>query len=43
MKGYVNGIDWINTESMRYWSFTASTPTDKRKQEVHNMIFSNSY
>lgn len=43
MKGYVNGIDWINAESMRYWSFPASTPTDKRKQEVHNMIFSNSY
>jgi len=39
MKGYVNGIDWINAEAMRYWSFTASTPPEKRKQEVHNLIF----
>lgn len=40
MKGYVNGIDWINAESMRYWSFPASTPIEKRRQETHNMIFS---
>lgn len=43
MKGYVNGIDWINAESMRYWSFPASTPVEKRKQETHNMIFSGDY
>ena len=40
MKGYVGEIDWINAEAMRYWSFPASTPIEKRRQEVHNMIFS---
>lgn len=43
MKGYVNGIDWINAEAMRYWSWTASTPTEKRRTETRNMIFSGEY
>lgn len=43
MKGYVNGIDWINAEPMKYWSFPASTSMEKRKQEIHNMIFSGDY
>lgn len=43
MKGYVNGIDWVNAESMRYWSFTAATPAEKRRQEAHNMVFSGDY
>ena len=43
MKGFVNGIDWINAEPMKYWSFAASTPIEKRKQETHNMIFSGDY
>ena len=43
MKGYVNGIDWINAEAMKYWSFPASTPIEKRKQETYNMIFSGDY
>ena len=43
MKGYVAGIDWINAESMRYWSFTAATPAEKRHQEAHNMVFSGDY
>ena len=43
MKGYVNGIDWINAEAMKYWSFSASTPIEKRKQETHNMVFSGDY
>ena len=40
MKGYVNGIDWINAEAMRYWSHPASVPPEKRKQEIRNAIFS---
>ena len=40
MKGYVNGIDWINAEAMKYWSHTAATPPEKRKQEIRNAIFS---
>ena len=43
MRGYVNGIDWINAEAMKYWSFSASTPIEKRKQETHNMVFSGDY
>ena len=43
MKGYVNGIDWINAESMKYWSFPASYTDDKKKTEVHNAIFGGDY
>ena len=43
MKGYVGEIDWINAEAMRYWSFTAATPIEKRQQEAHNMVFSGEY
>lgn len=43
MTGYVNGIDWINAESMKYWSFTAATPAEKRQQEAHNMVFSGDF
>ena len=40
MKGYVGGIDWVNASPMKYWSWPASTPIDKRKQETYNMVFS---
>ena len=43
MKGYVNGIDWINAESMKYWSHTSATPAEKRKQEIKNAIFSGDF
>ena len=43
MKGYVNGIDWINAEAMKYWTHPASAPVEKRKQEIQNAIFSGSY
>lgn len=43
MKGYVCGIDWVNAESMKYWSFSSSTSSEKRKQETYNMIFSGNY
>jgi len=42
MKGYVGGIDWINAEAMKYWSFSSSYKKDK-KVETRNMIFSNEY
>ena len=40
MTGYVGKIDWVNAEAMKYWSFTAATPPEKRRQEAHNMVFS---
>lgn len=43
MKNYIDGIDWVNIEPMKYWSFTASTPTEKRKETVVNAIFSGDY
>lgn len=43
MKGYVNGIDWINAESMRYWSHPSSVPAEKRKNEIRNAVFSGEY
>lgn len=43
MKGYVCGIDWVNAEAMKYWSFAAGTSPEKRRQEIHNMIFSGEY
>ena len=43
MKGYVQGIDWINAEAMKYWSHTAATPADKRKSEIRNAVFSGEY
>ena len=43
MKGYVNGIDWINAESMKYWSFTAATAPEKRRAETRNMVFSGDF
>ena len=29
MKGFVNGIDWINAEAMKYWSFPSSYTDEK--------------
>ena len=43
MIGYVNGIDWINAEAMKYWSWTAATPAEKRRTETRNLIFSGDY
>jgi len=43
MKGYVAGIDWVNAEAMKYWSFPSSTSQEKRKTDTHNMIFSGEY
>lgn len=42
MTGYVNGIDWINAEAMKYWSYPSSYTKDK-KAETRNMIFSGDY
>ena len=42
MKGYAGGIDWINAEPMKYWSFPSSYKGDK-KAETRNMIFSGDY
>ena len=42
MKGYVAGIDWVNAEAMKYWSFASSYKGD-RKADTRNMIFSGDY
>lgn len=43
MKGYINAVDWINIEPMKYWSFTAGTSIESRRQTVKNAIFSGEY
>jgi len=43
MKGYINNIDWINIEPMKYWSFTTSTSQQQRHEIVKNAIFSLDY
>lgn len=43
MKGYVDGIDWVNATAMKYWSIPSSYSEEKRKNEVTNAIFSNEY
>ena len=43
MKGFVNGIDWINAEAMKYWSFPSSYTDEKKKNEVHDAIFGGDY
>ena len=42
MKGYIKDIDWLNSESMRYWSYPSSYKGDK-KAEIRNYIFSGDY
>ena len=43
MKGFVNGIDWINAEAMKDWSFPSSYTDEKKKNEVHDAIFGGDY
>jgi ATP-dependent DNA ligase len=43
MKGYIDGVDWINIEPMKYWSFTAGTSIESRRQTVKNAIFGGEY
>jgi len=42
MKNYINGIDFVNMEAMKYWSFPKSYKKDKHK-EIKNLIFSGDY
>lgn len=42
MKGYVDGIDWLNCPAMKYWSFPKSYAKDS-KAEIKNYIFSGDY
>ena len=43
MKGYVDGVDWLNAEAMKYWSCPSSYTEEKRRTEVKNAIFSGRY
>lgn len=42
MVGYVNGIDWVNCEAMKYWSYPSGYKKDS-KTEIRNYIFSGDY
>jgi len=43
MKGYVNGIDWVNAEAMKYWSFPSSYSLEKKKNETRSAVFGGDY
>ena len=43
MYGYVDGIDWINAESMKYWAFPASYSAEKKKNEYNDAVYSGKY
>ena len=43
MKGFIDKVDWLNIEPMKYWSFPASMPDQAKKEAVRNAIFSNEY
>lgn len=42
MEGYVGNIDWVNAESMKYWSYSKGVKKDP-KTEIRNFIFSGDY
>ena len=42
MVGFVDGIDWVNCEAMKYWSYPSGYAKDK-KAEIRNYIFSGDY
>lgn len=42
MKGFVDGVDWLNAEAMKYWSFPKNYSKDKN-EEVKQLIFSGDY
>ena len=39
MVGFVDGINWVNCEAMKYWSYPSGYAKDK-KAEIRNYIFS---
>jgi len=43
MKGYIDGIDFVELEPMKYWSFSSSTSQTTKKDTVRNAIFSGEY
>lgn len=42
MTGYINGVDWVNCDAMRYWSFPKTYKGDP-KTETREFIMSGNY
>ena len=43
MRGYINGIDWINIDPMKYWAFSASYDKEKKRAETETLVRSGDY
>ena len=43
MRGFINGVDWINIEPMKYWSFAASYDKEKKRAETETLVRSGNY
>lgn len=42
MYGFIDKIDWLNAEAMKYWSYPSNTKADPTT-EIKNLIFSGDY
>lgn len=43
MKNFIDGVDFVELEPMKYWSFTAGTSEETKRTTVRNAIFSGDY
>lgn len=43
MRGYIDGIDFVELSPMKYWSFPSTTPQSTRRETVRNAVFSGDY
>lgn len=43
MKEFVNEINWVTCDAMKYWGFPASYSQEKKQAELNNAIFSKEY
>lgn len=43
MKNFINGVDFVEMEPMKYWSFTAGTSDEVKKSTVKSAIFGGEY
>lgn len=42
-KGFINGVDFLNMQVMRYWSFPSTYSKGKKRDELSSMLYSNNY
>lgn len=43
MVGFIDNVDFKELEVQKYWSFPSSYSKERKREEMHNMIFSGNY